>query len=248
MSQISQNKILVVAESHNVSEQGASNSVPLSAPSCLCVIGRSLVAAFRSLSPFGTIARLKGDVCALRHALREGDFQKVQLDRVLLAESIKGRLFASLVFSDACAYSGVVVGSIVQCITASPFWGLWAGTIGGYLVAIASFQVAYGASMFRLYRGNSGGLLDAVKRFELDVLPIHIRAFYASLVCYAILMPICIVVALLMQYLPVWLQRILPISVVEMTLAITFFDLLFIKSMSVFNSEHAATLAARYSH
>jgi len=135
---------------------------------------------------------------------------------------------------------------VVQVCTASPLWGLLAGATSGYCVAIVTFQIAFFLATFDMYRLNSRSFCDALKRFELDVIPIHIRAFSASMACYAVSLPICAALAMLIDHLPTWLRVILPISAVEMVLAISMFDLCFLASMSGFSSEYATRLAARY--
>jgi hypothetical protein len=58
-----------------------------------CWALRALMEALRYASPVVAVARLKGDFCALRHAMSQGRYQTLQSDRENLAQSLKGRLF-----------------------------------------------------------------------------------------------------------------------------------------------------------
>lgn len=206
----------------------------------------SLLSAIQSLNPFGIFARFKTDFQTLKHAALEGCYEKNKADISSLSKSINGRIFASLLFSDICSYAGAPVGAAVQIATGNWMLGLGAGILSAYAIAVASFQAAYAYSSSDIYKHNSNGLLDFIKKLEKDLFPIHKKCFYAAAACNLVAIPICLGTAELINLIPLGKQPFIPISFIETLFAITVFDALFVKSMSDFNRDYSNTLAERY--
>lgn len=206
----------------------------------------SMLMAIKSISPFGLSARFRSDWKTLRHAALDGNYEDNKTNLPSLTKSINGRIFAALIFSDVCAYAAAPLGATVQIATNDWRLGLLTGIVSAYAIAVGSFQAAYAFACSDMYRRNTSSTRDFIRKLEKDLFPIHKKCFYAAAASNLVAIPICIAIAKLISLLPESQHNLLPISFIEMALAITIFDGLFVKSMSKFNEQYSRTLAQRY--
>lgn len=171
------------------------------------------------------VRKIREDVRAARHALKNRDLETMRCDVAAFATAIRGRLFAAYFLVGPFALIGFVVGTWYQYATALPYEGiatylitLLVGNIGSTL----GFQLIWAAAHRRLYWGGAPGQGGGWLGLWRDLLGLQWRGFKLFVVASALIIPLLALLLALLDRLAPQFVSVVPVAATASTLELFF--------------------------
>lgn len=211
-----------------------------------------LVYAREFLNPAYHLKKIKEDVKASIHALRNRDFEVLKCDVGSLAQAIRGRLFATYFMVGPFGILGPIAGTYFQYNIAQNFPAVSLLTfavtiIVGNIFSIIGFQIIWAVSARHLYRMKPPAYFNWFSLWR-DILPLQWKGFKRWAGANVILVPICtLFLFCLDRFLP-QVSRAIPFGVLTPAAEIVFVHASLIRLMGDLFEKESRRIAENHAN
>lgn len=178
------------------------------------------------LRPAYHLKKIKEDIKASVHALRNRDLVILKDDVDSLAHALRGRLLATYFMVGPFGVLGPVAGTFFQYKIAQNFPGVSMMTfavtiIVGNIFSIIGFQIIWACSAYYLYRMKPPAFFNWLSLWR-DILPLQWKGFQRWAGANVVLVPLCtLALGLIDRFLP-QVSKVVPFGVLTPAAEILF--------------------------